>query len=70
MFKIPLPNVFWTSESILKGPSHHFPRNYYFPEIVFFGNHVFQSVSVHFNESALMEILITTVISFYVFINN
>ena len=32
LFKILLPNAFWTPDSILKGPSCHFPETIIFPK--------------------------------------
>ena len=57
-------NPFW---------KHHpgfFPETISFKKQCFLENHVFPSFSVHFNESALMEMFIWTVRSFYVFIKN
>ena len=44
--------------------SNTFPTTYSFQEIVIFGNHQNPIVSLHFNESGLMEMFIWTVGAF------
>ena len=63
------PTLFWKfRNSLLSVIFREYP--FIFWKLLFLENHVFLSFSVHFNESALMEMFIWTVRSFYVFMKN